>query len=161
MIRKSIIVVLTLAAVEISVAWVLSFWGSVGCSFFFGRTQQNLQATCCDGQAMFSLSLYADASDASVSTSLPRVQTGFAFTDEVVEVRYTNRTVYMHIRRIHTPIWAVALLFAAYPLIALIQSPARRRRYRSEHGLCIKCGYDLTGNVSGVCPECGTEIDPR
>jgi len=27
-----------------------------------------------------------------------------------------------------------------------------------EHttGHCRKCGYDLTGNVSGICPECGT-----
>ena len=24
---------------------------------------------------------------------------------------------------------------------------------------CAKCEYDLTGNVSGVCPECGTPID--
>jgi predicted RNA-binding Zn-ribbon protein involved in translation (DUF1610 family) len=24
--------------------------------------------------------------------------------------------------------------------------------------LCRTCGYDLTGNVSGRCPECGTEI---
>jgi len=24
--------------------------------------------------------------------------------------------------------------------------------------LCLVCGYDLTGNVSGVCPECGTRI---
>lgn len=23
---------------------------------------------------------------------------------------------------------------------------------------CGRCGYDLTGNVSGVCPECGTVI---
>lgn len=23
---------------------------------------------------------------------------------------------------------------------------------------CRECGYDLRGNVSGVCPECGTEI---
>jgi hypothetical protein len=31
-----------------------------------------------------------------------------------------------------------------------------RRRWR-ETGLpiCRGCGYDLTGNVSGVCPECG------
>jgi len=28
---------------------------------------------------------------------------------------------------------------------------ARRRRV----GLCERCGYDLQGNVSGVCPECG------
>ena len=26
---------------------------------------------------------------------------------------------------------------------------------------CVACGYDLTGNVSGVCPECGTPVDTR
>lgn len=25
-------------------------------------------------------------------------------------------------------------------------------------GHCQKCGYDLTGNTSGVCPECGERI---
>ncbi len=24
--------------------------------------------------------------------------------------------------------------------------------------ICIPCGYNLTGNESGVCPECGTAI---
>ncbi len=24
---------------------------------------------------------------------------------------------------------------------------------------CRKCSYDLTGNVSGVCPECGTAVE--
>jgi len=27
---------------------------------------------------------------------------------------------------------------------------------RLRRGLCRSCGYDLTGNASGVCPECGT-----
>ena len=30
------------------------------------------------------------------------------------------------------------------------------RRYPPGH--CRKCGYNLTGNVSGKCSECGTEI---
>jgi hypothetical protein len=25
-------------------------------------------------------------------------------------------------------------------------------------GVCEKCGYNLTGNASGVCPECGTKV---
>lgn len=29
-----------------------------------------------------------------------------------------------------------------------------RRRYPPRH--CQRCGYDLTGNVSGRCPECGS-----
>lgn len=26
---------------------------------------------------------------------------------------------------------------------------------RPSTGYCVRCGYDLTGNTSGVCPECG------
>ena len=29
---------------------------------------------------------------------------------------------------------------------------------RPRPGLCRNCRYNLTGNVSGVCPECGTEV---
>jgi len=28
---------------------------------------------------------------------------------------------------------------------------------RTTEGHCTACGYDLTGNESGVCPECGTK----
>jgi hypothetical protein len=38
-------------------------------------------------------------------------------------------------------------------LIALRGDAIARRRSR---GLCLACGYDLTANVSGTCPECGT-----
>ena len=40
----------------------------------------------------------------------------------------------------------------------------RRRRLwwsRRAAGLCNRCGYDLTGNVSGACPECGTAVGQR
>ncbi len=33
-------------------------------------------------------------------------------------------------------------------------------RQRVTEGGCPNCHYDLTGNVSGVCPECGTPIKP-
>jgi hypothetical protein len=32
-----------------------------------------------------------------------------------------------------------------------------RRRYRTGH--CQRCGYNLTGNVSGRCSECGAGFD--
>ena len=41
----------------------------------------------------------------------------------------------------------------------LASRPQRRRDLRRELQLCQKCDYDLTGNVSGVCPECGTKIE--
>jgi len=28
---------------------------------------------------------------------------------------------------------------------------------RRKQGRCVNCGYDLRGNVSGVCPECGAD----
>jgi hypothetical protein len=33
------------------------------------------------------------------------------------------------------------------------------KRYRRRHNLCLACGYDLTGNVSGRCSECGMAIE--
>ena len=31
-------------------------------------------------------------------------------------------------------------------------------RRQPRPGVCGNCGYNLTGNISGVCPECGTEL---
>ena len=33
-----------------------------------------------------------------------------------------------------------------------------RRVRPPEPGHCRECGYDLTGNESGTCPECGNRI---
>ena len=55
-------------------------------------------------------------------------------------------------------LWFLALVFAAYPALIFIRGPLRRWRRRYK-GLCLKCGYDLTGNVSGTCPECGTAVE--
>lgn len=30
-----------------------------------------------------------------------------------------------------------------------------RRRGRRKGRPCVHCGYDLRGNTSGICPECG------
>ncbi len=52
--------------------------------------------------------------------------------------------------------WALALLLALVAARWWYLSWAVRHRPRM--GCCGKCGYDLTGNVSGRCPECGTEV---
>jgi hypothetical protein len=33
--------------------------------------------------------------------------------------------------------------------------PRHEKWARTSKGLCRTCGYDLTGNVSRTCPECG------
>ena len=45
-------------------------------------------------------------------------------------------------------------LFALAILTAILGYLDRR----PPKGHCQRCGYDLTGNVSGVCPECGEPI---
>lgn len=53
------------------------------------------------------------------------------------------------------PVWAASGLLAAYPALALYRGPVQRRR-RRRAGACTCCGYNLTGNTSGICPECGS-----
>ena len=50
---------------------------------------------------------------------------------------------------VYIPFWSVMLVIGV-PTVVLLY---RDRRY--PPGRCQKCGYSLTGNVSGVCPECG------
>ena len=61
------------------------------------------------------------------------------------------------VREITVPLAALLIGFAIYPTVAFIRGPLRRRR-RRKRGECEECGYNLTGNVSGICPECGVEI---
>ncbi|HET6246078.1 MAG TPA: hypothetical protein VFE47_00120 [Tepidisphaeraceae bacterium] len=49
--------------------------------------------------------------------------------------------------------WFVIGAAMAFVALVLRLIPARRQ---VENGRCHGCRYDLTGNISGVCPECGT-----
>lgn len=52
----------------------------------------------------------------------------------------------------------LSILFYVVPvpiisaLVLLLPWPGARP------GRCARCGYDLRGNVSGVCPECGAAV---
>jgi hypothetical protein len=60
-------------------------------------------------------------------------------------------------------LWTFAI-WLGYPLIITAILPAMwlmlaaRNRWRSARNRCISCSYSLTGNTSGVCPECGTPV---
>jgi hypothetical protein len=54
--------------------------------------------------------------------------------------------------------WLVAAT-GAMPAVRLLNVLTVRWRHRaSQQSHCLACSYDLTGNVSGVCPECGTTV---
>jgi hypothetical protein len=57
--------------------------------------------------------------------------------------------------QLHLPLWiplaCLAVVTGALPWVDY--------RFRFAPGHCQNCGYNLTGNVSGRCPECGTPIE--
>ena len=59
-------------------------------------------------------------------------------------------------RSLYLPHWLFAAAAAVAPANRLRR--ALRSRRRRAPGLCAVCGYNLTGNVSGVCPECGSSL---
>jgi hypothetical protein len=58
------------------------------------------------------------------------------------------------------PAWAAISLSLVLPMALLLMEVFALCRGKRKQGnpLCRHCHYDLTGNVSGVCPECGTIV---
>ena len=90
----------------------------------------------------------------------PEGRLGFAF-GQAAEVRLATGVRYFRwvppIRVTRLPFWFLAFA-AATPAVAHAARSLRRTRRRSR-GRCVRCGYDLTCNESGVCPECGARSD--
>jgi hypothetical protein len=52
-------------------------------------------------------------------------------------------------------------LFFAAPAILMLLGGILIGWHGPPTGSCLKCGYNLTGNASGVCPECGTPVPSK
>jgi hypothetical protein len=65
---------------------------------------------------------------------------------------------YTPMSSISAPLWPLVLLTAILPALRWWRR-TKRSRWQAI-GACQRCGYDLTGNVSGACPECGAEAPP-
>lgn len=65
-----------------------------------------------------------------------------------------------HTTSLDLPLWLALALASPYPFFTFFKSviAARSRRRRGAAGLCVSCGYNLFGNVTGRCPECGTRV---
>jgi hypothetical protein len=58
-------------------------------------------------------------------------------------------------RNVRVPLWcALAVVVISASTAAVIG----RRKARRGATVCAKCSYDLHGNISGICPECGVPI---
>lgn len=55
------------------------------------------------------------------------------------------------------PLWMPYLMLVSIPASRWAKSH-HRRIFWTKPNECRKCNYNLTGNVTGICPECGTTI---
>lgn len=82
--------------------------------------------------------VFAVASDDIRLNWLPSVETS------------TSTVLRLNLVIVSVPLWIPAVLFGGLAMVLWY-----RRQKNVGPGHCQECGYDLTGNVSGTCPECG------
>ena len=147
MIRKAIIVVLTLVTILLGVLLVVgSGWRRYSITanetVWIGSTSAAITVHYC---------VYGPP-------EIPRMDKSQGFGHSFLGFEYKRTALWTpegtSRRTIYKMPSVMVLIVAVYPAVAFIRGPLRRYR-RKKRGLCIRCGYDLEGNVSGVCPECG------
>jgi hypothetical protein len=57
------------------------------------------------------------------------------------------------------PFWLASLMLTGLGALPIVGGPVLRW-WRQRRGRCLFCGYDLTGNRSGRCSECGGPARP-
>ena len=155
MIRKAVNVMLAVAAVGAGGGWITSHWYGRVKTVFEWEPVDNQVVTVYLDRGSFLIRYIRDVDTTKIRSRGPVFGT-LEFRTGLADRRH-DRGSYGRFVRIGSPFWIPFLVFGIYPAIAFVRGPLRRW-HRRRKGLCVKCGYDLTGNISGVCPECGTTI---
>jgi hypothetical protein len=153
-IRRALITISYLAALATAILTAASFLPSRDEFYWLDEQACGLRWggwTAIRGQLEFWAYREIDASETMPNRSLELL--GAGFRARTVRIPYTDLVLF--VRSFRMPLWLPLLLLLATPTAAVIRGPIRRCRRRRK-GCCVRCGYDLTGNVTGVCPECGT-----
>lgn len=156
MIRIVITTTLIVATLTAGGIWASSFVCSVSLHV---RTTPKFELHSSDGAFTVMLHTPTDARAGRVLKEV--IFAGFKYRDELFDYHGAPPLPITRLQRFSFPGWLLILAFGAYPVYVLLRGPLRRRysrAYRREQGLCADCCYNLTGNVSGICPECGTPV---
>ena len=175
LVRKTIIVVLALAAVGVGVPAATGFYVAAAayrCSMDPQRITLSIKmCTSCghlvsahgrscsraDEDPLDSPFLKVEENWEKYFRDDPRVSVGNRLGSRTIGVFWGSWGLSMGVTQYEVGISPLIpiCLFALYPTIAFIRGPLRRHR-RRKRGLCIHCGFDLRGTPER-CPECGHE----
>jgi hypothetical protein len=142
MIRKVVIVALSLLAVTVIILGLLSIWTSIEIKRPEWRTNVKIE----EGRLLIGQWYSVSSTDTPSTRMWIWGGMGFVCGLDAGDPLRTNL--------ICIPLWLPLVCVLIYPSYAFIRGPYRGY-HRRRKGLCLKCGYNLTGNVTGVCPECG------
>lgn len=164
MIRKAILVLLTFGAAGTAAIWVLSYT-TIGKSLFadsIPTRSYDFRLTCPRAGSIVVMSCrFGTMNQLNSIPTLIRISYGGDWYERLGFERVTwisrgpNPPEVIYSKRFMFPAWVPFIVFGTYPTVAFMRGPLRRWRRRRK-GLCVKCRYDLTANVTGTCPECGT-----
>ncbi|MDB5294616.1 MAG: hypothetical protein JWO31_599 [Phycisphaerales bacterium] len=87
--------------------------------------------------------------------TLPQRKSAAAAAYRAARRRATSPSTRQSVR--HVAVAGCASILPALWVAAAVVRRVRRGRRRAS-GRCLACGYDLTGNASGACPECGARV---
>ena len=153
MIRKAIMVGLTLAAGGVFVTGLLSLGGKGSSWTAHPADRLSVWGSMLNGRLEVGYFAIVDSAEPPVDWSGKWF--GYARSEA-----YNARPDLWQVHFVYGPFWAPAALLALYPASAFARG--RLRRYhRRRRGLCPRCGGDPTGSVSGRCPDCGTKVQAR
>jgi hypothetical protein len=160
MIRKGFIAGLAFASLVFALAGVASLTSDWADSIKFhltGSSEYHLQMS--NGFFWLIAARKVDAINSFESTILFSLESPSIYVsrwEEPIEPTHEWVSRVYLARTSITALFLIAGILGLFPALAFVRGPFRRWR-RCRRGLCVKCDYDLTGNVSGVCPECGTK----
>ena len=166
MIRKTIIVVLTLGMIGTAAMIIVSYLGHVRLGYWIKD-----QATWCaftSSHGRFFVWCHSDVLSLSKEEGPGVYRCRLGDDLLYLVLPWGDLTTYRNygwktprVRYHEASSWKfgiVAVVFGAYPTLAFLHGPVRGWS-RRKRGRCVKCGYDLTGLTEPRCPECGREVE--
>ncbi len=147
-IRHVLFFVLTTATIVTLVLWARSSFAKLHFSHLFpdGYVTINLGYGTVDLQWQSATSQWNWTTIRQYSARLPARVFGFELWHSPGAYMRLDLTIHFGL---------LLLVLGSYPLFTAIAG-RMRIRHRKRRNLCVDCAYNLTGNTSGVCPECGT-----